>query len=326
MHTGKLVPITGFLILSAMVLLLFGFTVYEAWILHSVGGVIVLGVLFGLLLELKDECKGVTCPSASGLLTRIALFNFIAVLGGAILTYALSVNLDLGAVIASSLVGVIAALVVPAYGVPLYCGAFVGMTSAQLLVTHGELAIAGAVAGVVYLLTTDVFSGFGGKLGTIAFTGSVITGLGLAREFLITPTPEWDVLWIIMACSIIATVSTYTLNVKLGHGPVMASSVVGLTGGLILPALYPEIGSTLAIMAVCASFAGMSGEQHFPRLIQIVLVGAITGAIFIYSMPLLGGAGGKLGTIAFGSVLAVKGYVGAMERVRKKELGVIRKT
>ena len=28
-----------------MVLLLFGFTVYEAWILHSVGGVIVLGVL-----------------------------------------------------------------------------------------------------------------------------------------------------------------------------------------------------------------------------------------------------------------------------------------
>ncbi len=326
MHTGKLVPITGFLILSAMVLLLFGFTVYEAWILHSVGGVIVLGVLFGLLLELKDECKGVTCPSASGLLTRIALFNFIAVLGGAILTYALSVNLDLGAVIASSLVGVIAALVVPAYGVPLYCGAFVGMTSAQLLVTHGELAIAGAVAGVVYLLTTDVFRGFGGKLGTIAFTGSVITGLGLAREFLITPTPEWDVLWIIIACSIIATVSTFYLNVKLGHGPVLASSIVGLTGGLILPALYPEIGSTLAVMAVCASFAGMSGEQHFPCLTQMVLVGAITGAIFIYSMPLLGGAGGKLGTIAFGSVLAVKGYVGAMERVRKKELGVIRKT
>ncbi len=318
MRAGKLVPTIGFLILSAMVLLLFGFTVYEAWILHSVGGVIVLGVLFGLLLQLRHECKDVAHLSSTGLLTRTALFNFLAVLCGAIFTYALSVTLELGAVIAASLVGILAALVVPAYGVPLYCGAFVGMTSAQLLVTHGELAIAGAVAGAVYLLTTDVFSGFGGKLGTIAFTGSVITGLGLAREFLITPTPDWDVLWIIIVCSIIATVSTYTLNVKLRHGPVLASSVVGLTSGLILPALYPEIGSTLAVMAVCASFAGMSGEQHFPRLTQMVLVGAITGAIFIYSMPLLGGAGGKLGTIAFGSVLAVKGYVGAAERVRKR--------
>ncbi|MBN1247333.1 MAG: hypothetical protein JXC32_06720, partial [Anaerolineae bacterium] len=37
-------------------------------------------------------------------------------------------------------------------------------------------------------------------------------------------------------------------------------------------------------------------------------VGFVAGIIFVYSMPLAGGAGGKLGTIAFGAVLAVCGW------------------
>ena len=41
----------------------------------------------------------------------------------------------------------------------------------------------------------------------------------------------------------------------------------------------------------------------------MLAAGIICGFVFIYSSPHLGGAGGKLGTIAFGSVIALKGIV-----------------
>ena len=74
-----------------------------------------------------------------------------------------------------------------------------------------------------------------------------------------------------------------------------------------MPAVYPDgVGSTLAVTVLCASFAGMSSAQRVPYFFQIVLIGLVCGIIFIYSMPLAGGAGGKLGAIGFGSVLAVR--------------------
>jgi len=175
------------------------------------------------------------------------------------------------------------------------------------------VAIAGGVAAALYVLASCVYSDFGGKLGTIAFAGSVFTGLVLDREFLITESPEQPVILLIVVCAVVATAITYWLNAVLGHGPVVASGIVGITGGLILPAVYSEIGGTLAAMALCASFAGMSSRAHFPRWTMVLGVGLITGLIFVNNMPLLGGAGGKLGTIAFGSVLAVRGYYDLVE-------------
>ena len=312
----KIIPTAGFLTLSVMVLWLFSFTVYEAWVLHSLGGIFVIIVLFGLILQIQKEYQKLATLPTQEHITRKAFANFIVVFLGAIAAYTLSISLELGAVVAASLVGLLAGLVLPAYGVPIYCGAFVGMTSVELFATHGELAVAGAVAGFVYVLTTAVFGGFGGKLGTIAFTGSVITGLGLEREFLIAPTPGWHTAWLIVAYAVIAATATYAISITLKHGPVIASSVVGLIGGLVLPALHPEMGSTAAVMVICASFAGMSSKQHFPHILQMTAAGLITGMIFIYSTPLMGGAGGKLGTIAFGSVMAVRGYLNHFDHQR----------
>ena len=95
---------------------------------------------------------------------------------------------------AASLVALIASLIISAYGVPIYCGAFVGMTSSRLLINYTELSFAAIVAAVLFLLTDRVFNGCGGKLGTIAFTGTLITGFGLKKEFLITPVPEWNLI------------------------------------------------------------------------------------------------------------------------------------
>ena len=240
----------------------------------------------------------------------LVLKIFFVVVCGAIITYTLKVDVGLGAVVAASLVALIASLIIPNYGIPIYCGAFVGMTSSRLLINHTELSFAAIVAAILFLLTDRVFNGCGGKLVTIAFTGTLITGFGLKREFLITPVPEWDLIGLIILFSVIAAVATFWLSVYLKHGGVIASGIVSISGGLILPAVYPnDVGSTLAVMVICASFAGMSSAQRFLSLFQMVLVGLICGIIFIYSMPLAGGAGGKLGTIAFGSVLAVLGYV-----------------
>lgn len=315
---NKTLRIAGYLILSAMVLLLFGFTFYHAWSLHSLGKFFVPLTIVGLVYEIVSE--GIRCKNALPKAYDIAndVKIFIAILLGAIITYTLKVNVGLGAVLSAGLVALIASLTAPRYGVAAYCGSFVGMTSSRLLVDYAELSFAAVIAGVVFLLADRAFNGFGGKLGTVAFTGTLITGLGLEKEFLITHVPEWDLIGLIIFYSILATAITYWLNVRLKHGGVVASGIVGLTGGLILPAIYPDgAGNTLAVMVICASFAGMSSAERFPHMFQMLLIGLLTGMIYIYSMPLAGGAGGKLGTIAFGSVLVVRGYMDLINRLFK---------
>ena len=306
---NRLVPTAGFLLISTMVIVLLGFTVYEAWITHIGAGIIAAGVFVGALAQILRECRRVPCKQLSEAMQREGILAGLAVLGGALVTYVLAFSLGLSAVNASALVGLIGALILPVYGVPIYCGSFVGMSSIDLLHTHWELAIAGVVAGLIFMLTDRAFPGIGGKLGTIAFTGTVITGLGLERQFIITPIPSGRLATLIIAYATFATVATYWFNVTLGHGAVIGSSVVGLAGGLILPALHTENGYLLAVVVFCASFTGMSSRERFPRLPMIIVIGLITGLVFVFSTPLLGGAGGKLGTIAFASALAGRGYM-----------------
>ncbi len=318
---NKAVPVIGFLILSVLVLSLFGFATYEAWALSQpVGGIVVAIILLGLLFKIVREGQELPKVKLDGVFTRKNLLNFASVFFGALISYTLSVNVGLGAVVAAGLVAIIAALVLPDYGAPIYSGAFVGMASQKLLATHGELAIAGVVAGIVYVLTVGVFGGFGGKLGTIAFTGCVVTGLLLGCEFAHPSVPRWDVGWLIVVYSIIGAVVTFYINHNLGHGAVMASGIVGLVGGLVLPAVHPEVGGTLAAMVICASFAGMSSNKHFPGIVPMAIAGLFAGLVFFYGAPFIGGAGGKLGTTAFGSVMAVRGYMDLIEmRAARKQ-------
>jgi len=150
--------------------------------------------------------------------------------------------------------------------------------ASPVLLNHGQLHIAGAVAGTIYVLTTGVFDGFGGKLGTIAFTGCVVTGLCLGCEFAHPPIPGWDVGCLIIVYSIIAAVVTFCISIYLKHGPVMASGIVSLAGGLMLPVIHPDIGGMLTTIVICASFAGMSSAKRFPHIVPIVIAGLVQAA------------------------------------------------
>jgi hypothetical protein len=316
----RLIPTTGFLLLSATVIALLGFTIYEAQGLPEmvisgtqvpssvIGSVVVVALLAGACVEMVFESRRLSRLDPAEVLCREHALNALSVAGGAVVTFVLSIDIGLGGVTASALVALIAAYVIPDYAVPVYCGSFVGMASTQLLYGHGELALAGAVAAVIYVLTACTFPGIGGKLGTIAFAGSVITALGLGRPFLVTAMPDTTTALLIIIYSVVATVLTFWLNVTLGHGAVIASAIVGITGGLVLPVIHPMSGGLLAVVVFCASFAGMASGERFPKASMMVLVGLVAGLIFVFSMPVGGGAGGKLGTIAFASCLAVRGF------------------
>lgn len=298
---NRLRCICGFAVLGVMVSALYGFSTQQAWLLRRGVGAVVGLVLAAVVVALAQETRALSDAQPRSLISKIALLDFVGVVGGALATYLLSNDLGLGAVTASGFVGLLGALVFPQQAVPIYCGSFVGMSSPGLLVSCLELLVAGAAAGIVYNLAVGALDGFGGKLGTIAMAGAVITGLGLGREFSVAEVPSPGLAWRILLYATAAAVLTYFLSVKLKHGPVIGSSVVGLAGGLLLPALEPEAGPLLAVVVICGSFTGMSGVSRIPNLWWMALAGVITGLIFVYSLPVFGGAGGKLGTIALGA-------------------------
>lgn len=295
----------GFLILAATCGLLFYYAVSVALSASAFVPAIVIGLaLLALAYGFYLERGAVTAPSKGPLFPTKDLYLFISVVAGASASYWLSVNVKLGAVVAAALVGVIAGLVAPSYAVPLYCGGFVGMASPKVL-DMSQLLLAAAVAGVVYVLAQDVFNGFGGKLGTIACAGCIVSAAICGKALLSSQVPVWDVGQQIILTSVIASVLTYLVNVKMGKGAVIASGLVGLVGGLVLPVAFPATGATLATACICASFAGMSSKARIANEALMAVAGALVGLVFMYSSPYLGGAGGKLGTTAFGSVIVV---------------------
>lgn len=287
----------------------------EAWAAFPAAGIIATFVLLGASIAIYFEGQGLILQDIAQAKISRLVFEFLAVVLGGIGTYYLSYYIGLGAVVASSLIAILADMVVPEYGVPAYCGSFVGMSSNILFFNHAEVALASAVAGLVYVLTRDVFAGFGGKLGTIAFIGASITGVGLGRGFLIVPIADWETnLWVLVI-ALIATPLTFYLNCYRGNGPVLASGAVGLLAGLILPVLFPQNGYTLAVVAFCASFTGMTNTKRCPVFWHILIAGLFTGILFVFTTPLLGGAGGKLGTIAFASIISTFGLTQLFQRV-----------
>lgn len=306
----------GLGILAFTVLSLLFSTVIKAWVYHYSGGFIAILVLLGASVAIFQEFQKLGQKQDKEESHQGDwIYQGIVVIAGGLITYALSHEMGLGPVIAASLVGLLAPLIWPATSVAAYCGAFVGMTSNILLFSYSEVALAGLISGLVFIFSRDVFNGFGGKLGTMALVGTALTGLSLQREFILLPIADWETNALILVIAMLATPLTFYFNIGRKHGPVLASAIVGITGGLLLPVIFPQLGSNLAVVAFTASFAGMTSKERCPNFLHIMITGFFTGVVFIYSTPLLGGAGGKLGTIAFGAVIATCGLKSLADRL-----------
>jgi len=249
---------------------------------------------------------------------RTDAVDVLAVAVAAVVTYGLSVHAGLGPVLASALVGLVAGVGLAEIDGAAYCGSFVGMASPALFPTLEGVALAGLIAGLAFVATADSFGGFGGKYGTLALFGCIVTVPLMGVDYAAGSVLAWRLAPVIVPVAVVAAVATVLFRVRGGMSAVVASAAVGAVAGVAFPAVVPELGSTLATVAFCASFVGMSSAKRLEPLGQVAGAGALCGLVFLAVAPALAGAGGKLGTTAFVSCLAVAGGLELPTLVRSR--------
>ncbi|WP_323675280.1 hypothetical protein [Halorubellus sp. PRR65] len=280
----------------------------------SVGGwvVVVGGVMAGV--EGRRALGGID----GVVLERGDVADVVAVAGAAGVTYVVSVHAGAGPVVASGLVGLASGVVFADVDTAAYCGSFVGMASPVVFPSVEGVVAAGVVSGVAFVAATESFAGFGGKLGTLALFGCASTGLVLGVEYAAAGGVPWASAVVVVPTAAVAAAVTSVSSTRFGLGPVVASALVGVVGGVVLPAVVVDGGERLAAVAFCASFVGMSSRERLGSVRSVALAGAVCGVVFVVVAPAFAGAGGKLGTTAFVSCLAVAGGDRAVAAARER--------
>lgn len=105
---------------------------------------------------------------------------------GAVITYFLNVQTELGIVLSAALVGLFSSFI-PNFDrgnsileeLPgaMYCGAFAGMTAPFVAQGYAFIFFSGILAGIFLIISRNTLVGHGGKLGSIAFGGVSIVSL-----------------------------------------------------------------------------------------------------------------------------------------------------
>jgi hypothetical protein len=175
-------------------------------------------------------------------------------------------------------------------------------------------------------LPKSLFSGYGGRLGAIAFIASaaclMITGL-LIRLF----SGDFQVLVLKDSAAFserapLAMILTSALGSFLtrflakdidskipGFNVVLSASLCGFVGGVIF-LLLPPLGPIASLYWYAGNFAGMSSTSILHSHGRILIAGAITG-VFLGGLHYYGsGAGGLLGFSAFLAVIVLKCLLG----------------
>ena len=302
----KLSTIIGFFLLAVFTFILSFTTLYESfktyWIAFFVFFIFTVGFVYASLRVYLEE---ISKEKHQKLNLKTYLLEALMVTIGSLLTFLVHVYLGTGPVLASGFIGAIAGIFVKKYQVPLYCGSFVGMSS-PLLLTFFPFLLATLFASIIFILVKPIFNGYGGKLGTIALIGVIMSALFFGGTL---EQPENYTVFeqaMIVFISLFAATLTYIINIRFQQGPVLASAIIGIISGAFLPLLFIS-GNLFAVVAIGASFVGMSNKTRFNDERLILVSGILFALIFIYSAPYFLGVGGKLGTIAFLSVLSVKG-------------------
>ncbi len=134
-----------------------------------------LYILVGGLIEEKKKLK----HERFTLAREVEVFITVPI--AAALTFLISTRIDLGygllgPVVAAGLIGFVGSFLKNCkLANPVYCGAFVGMSSAAAFSNFWWVSLAGLIAGFVFIISHEIYNQTGGTLGTIAFSGVSIT-------------------------------------------------------------------------------------------------------------------------------------------------------
>ncbi len=227
------------------------------------------------------------------------------VIGGGLFVFLLARTFGISSVVLSSVVGIFVGSLWPAFATAAFCGSFVGMASPDLFCS-GSLFLATLFASVMFYIGGRNYLGIGGKLGTTAFFGVLLMALIQGKSLIEPWNPDGKILPVLIVLGAVGCLATYYCSEKRKMGPVVGSGIVGIVGGILLPLLDPTYGALYANLVFCASFAGMASRRILQRWPLFAISGALCGLLFYLTRSYFDGIGGKLGTIAFVSVLVVQ--------------------
>ena len=278
-------------------------------------------VIAFLLYEIIIEWRVYLRPKKTELIKRKLIKRdfivFLSVFLGALCSYLLNHQFALGAVVASSLVGLIGGLLLPSLAIPIYCGSFAGMVSSLLVSDALSVITVGVFAGLMFTAGSETFKGFGGKLGATAYFATLLASI-FFETFSDTMTGGAITLkYDVFIAFIIGSLGTYFINKQYKIGSVAASSLLGLAFGLILPNIFAN-GNSLAVALFCGTFIGMSTTSKLSTGISVIIASVIGTVIYLYTSPYFAGLGGKLGLIAFGSSIATAGIYNFRTHILKR--------
>lgn len=104
----------------------------------------------------------------------------------------------------------------------------------------------------------------------------------------------------------IGAMSCYFISNKLGLGSVIGAGLTGTLGSFARNIKKDsEYLAKLPVAIYCGAFVGMSSLAIAPSFGFILAAGILAGVLLLYSKSLFLGVGGKLGTMAFASVIIV---------------------
>ena len=111
-------------------------------------------------------------------------WNFLAIPASALITYYLNVEVGLGPVFSVGIVGFLGTFIhkiAPKskhtihMEAPIYCGTFIGMSTISVSEIYYIIILASVFSSILFICTQSLYVGVGGKLGTLAFVGVVLS-------------------------------------------------------------------------------------------------------------------------------------------------------
>ncbi|MFZ9059689.1 MAG: hypothetical protein ACO218_00525 [Steroidobacteraceae bacterium] len=289
---------------------------YFAWSLRLAFYVPILILCLGGAWALRHESRAWQRPPLPAL---------GAALSGAAAGHLLVGGAGMHAALAGSLAGSVASAL-PFLGLPtaaallapFYVGVFAG-TSAEAILHGAPWAwLAGLLAGLIWAMTPQTWSGIGGKMGLTGFLGAAAavflssTLAGNHPAALPAQAVDLGHELAIPLCGLSAVI-TRLLATRAGWSIVAASALPTALFSLLTLPMGPGLAPSLAAAWFAGSFVGMTHPSRIASLGGIATVGAVLGILLLGLQTTLVGWGGVLGASACACVL---GYI-SLEQLKK---------
>ncbi|MDN6540302.1 MAG: hypothetical protein L0K68_03480 [Tetragenococcus koreensis] len=259
-------------------------------------GLLLLGIL--VLLYIVKELKKIKTHHSDykPVIRKKELLTVVAVIGGAYLTFAFNHIVGMGDVLAASLIGLIAAWTIKNYALPIYCDTFIGMVCDQIYSNPFAIGFASIITGVLYVISSHIFAGWGGKAGFLAFIGTYTTSLFINQSFHFVEPLSFRMYIYVFLTVILAGVSTFTIHTMINRVDVVSASALI---GLLVAFFSSDSSHVIVFAAFCGTFTGMTSKELFTNKSDIIIASFLTAFLFVFSFSLFEGVGGKLGSLAF---------------------------